>query len=186
MSENSVKKKIFLFLLIFAVVLSSFYFLDFKAAQSKTQANSGVSSYSSGNPELDFPGSIHLYIEGDDSLTGYLKEELRKDLEAAGMEVIVVDGIEENYSSQALLVNISRDNWLYTPVYASSKLNLVFFLYFHGSGYRIFRTIQNRKQDSCFYTHRFPSGRKVDGWRSRSAGLHKRDYVFKSLQEASG
>ena len=78
MSENPVKKKILLIMLVFAVILS-FYILDFKASRSNTQANSVVSSYSSGNPEFDFSDQIFLYVEGDDSLTVDLKEKLRKE-----------------------------------------------------------------------------------------------------------
>lgn len=65
MSENPATKKILLVMLVFAVLLSSFYILDFKVSQSDTQANSVVSSYSSGNPELDSSERIFLYIEGD-------------------------------------------------------------------------------------------------------------------------
>lgn len=110
------------------------FFLLYPGLQSVTERDSGkfgVSAYSSGSPEINFSGRIHLYIEGDDALTVHLKEKLEENLRAAGMEVIIVDTIEEKYDSQALLVNISRNNWLYTPVYASSNLNLVFFLYVH-------------------------------------------------------
>ncbi|MPM61814.1 hypothetical protein SDC9_108677 [bioreactor metagenome] len=83
MSENPARKKIFLIILVFAVILS-FYILDFKASRSNTQTNSVVSSYSSGNPEFDFSDQIFLYIEGDSVLTADLREKLMKDLEAAG------------------------------------------------------------------------------------------------------
>jgi len=100
MFENPVKKKIFLIILVFAIILSSFYILDFKAAWGETQANSVVSSYSSGNPEPDFSDRIFLYVEGDDSLTVDLKSKLRKDLEAAGAEVVTVNKVDKKYDSQ--------------------------------------------------------------------------------------
>lgn len=150
MSENPLTKKIFLALLVFAVILSSFYILDFRAAQSKTQANSGVSTYSSDNPEIDFPGRIHLYIEGDDALIGHLKEKFREDLEAVGMEVIVVDAVEEKYGSQALLVNVTEDDWLYTPVYSSSKLNLVFFYTSTGEDTKYFEQFKTGNRTVVF------------------------------------
>lgn len=127
MFENPAIKKIFLFMLVFSVILSSFYILDFKVSQSDTQANSVVSSYSSGNPQFNLSDQIFLYVEGDGALKTDLREKLTKDLEAAGSEVVIVNKVDKKYDSQALLVNISKDNWLYTPVYASSTPNLVFF-----------------------------------------------------------
>ncbi|AKB76944.1 hypothetical protein MSHOH_0461 [Methanosarcina horonobensis HB-1 = JCM 15518] len=161
MSENPKTKKVLLTLLVFAFVLSSFYILDFKASQSETQANSGVSAYSSGSPEINFSGRIHLYIEGDDALTVHLKEKLEENLRAAGMEVIIVDTIEEKYDSQALLVNISRNNWLYTPVYASSNLNLVFFYTSTGKDTKYFEQFKNGNKTVVFVNDSSVNGQKL-------------------------
>lgn len=164
MFENPVKKKIFLIILVFAVILSSFYMLDFKAAWGKTQANSVISSYSSGSPELDFSDHIFLYIEGDDALTVNLKEKLRKDLEAAGAKVVIVNSVEEKYDSQTLLVNISRDNWLYTPVYASSNLNLVFFYTSTGEDIKYFEQFKEGNKSVVFMNDGSTQGKKlIDG-----------------------
>ncbi|WP_410507902.1 hypothetical protein RSJ42_14040 [Methanosarcina hadiensis] len=161
MSENPVIKKIILVMLVFAVLLFSFYVMDFKTARSETQANSVVSSYSSGNPELDFSGRIFLYIEGEDSLTMDLKEKLRNDLEAAGAEVISVSRIDENYDSQALLVNISKDNWLYTPVYASSDLNIVFFYTSTGKDTKYFEQFKEGNKSVVFINDNPMQGKKL-------------------------
>jgi hypothetical protein len=164
MPENAATKKILLVLLIFTIVLSSFYVLDFRAAQSKTQANSGVSAYSSGSPDIDFPGRIHLYVESDDALTVHLKEKLREDLEAEGMEVIIVDSVEEKYGSQVLLVNVSKNDWLYTPVYASSKLNLVFFYTSTGEDTKYFELFKTGNRTVVFTNSGYPRGEKlIDG-----------------------
>jgi len=127
MAENTGTKKILLSVLVLAVILSSFYLLDFKAAQSETQTNSRVSAYSSGDPRIDFPGRIYLYVEGDDSISRSLRESLEAELEKAGMEVSVACVVKEKYDSQALFVNVSKPGWLYTPVYASSDLKVLFF-----------------------------------------------------------
>jgi hypothetical protein len=161
MSENPVIKKIILVMLVFAVLLFSFYVMDFKTARSEMQANSVVSSYSSGNPELDFSGRIFLYIEGEDSLTMDLKEKLGNDLEAAGAEVISVSRIDENYDSQALLVNISKDNWLYTPVYASSDLNIVFFYTSTGKDTKYFEQFKEGNKSVVFINDSPMQGKKL-------------------------
>ncbi|AKB30038.1 hypothetical protein MSSIT_3319 [Methanosarcina siciliae T4/M] len=137
MAQNTATKKMLLSGLILAVIFSSFYVLDFKAAQSETQTNSRVSACSSGNPGIDFPDRIYLYVEGDDSISKSLRESLEAELEKAGMEVSVADAVEEKYDSQALLVNVSKDG-LYTPVYASSDLNILFFYTYTGEGTKYF------------------------------------------------
>ncbi|WP_440947087.1 hypothetical protein ACSAZL_02005 [Methanosarcina sp. T3] len=137
MEKNTATKKMLLSGLILAVILSSFYVLDFKAAQSETQTNSRVSAYSSGDPGIDFPDRIYLYVEGDNSISKSLRESLEAELEKTGMEVSVTDAVEEKYESQALLVNVSKDG-LYTPVYASSDLNILFFYTSTGEGTKYF------------------------------------------------
>jgi len=127
MAKNAVTKRTFFAVIAFAFVLSSFYVLDFKAAQSETQTNSVVSTYSTGDPQIDFPGKVYLYVEGDDFISKSLRENLGTELEKAGMNVLIVDAVEERYDSQALLVNVSKHEGLYTPVYASSNLNILFF-----------------------------------------------------------
>jgi hypothetical protein len=137
MVEYIATRKILLFGLLLAVVLSSFYILDFKAAQSETQTNSRVNAYSSGNPIIDFPGRIYLYVEGDDSISEFCRESLEFELKKAGMEVVVADDVDEKYDSQALLVNVSEKG-LYTPVYASSDLNILFFYTSTGEDIKYF------------------------------------------------
>lgn len=137
MVEYIATRKILLFGLLLAVVLSSFYILDFKAAQSETQTNSRVNAYSSGNPIIDFPGRIYLYVEGDDSISEFCRESLEFELKKAGMEVVVADDVEEKYDSQVLLVNVSEKG-LYTPVYASSDLNILFFYTSTGEDIKYF------------------------------------------------
>lgn len=161
MSETPAAKKIFLVILVFAVILSSFYILDFKVSQSDTQANSVVSSYSSGNPEFDFSDRIFLYVEGDNALIVDLKEKLRKDLEAAGAEVVTVNKVDKKYGSQALLVNISRDNWLYTPVHASSNLNLVFFYTSTGKDTKYFEQFKDGNRSVFFVNDSSTQGEKL-------------------------
>lgn len=138
MAENTGTKKILLFGLALAVIISSFYILDFKVAHSKTRTNSRVGAYSSGDPMIDyFPSRIYLYVEGDDSISRYLNESLEAELEKAGMEVSVTGAVEEKYDSQALFVNVSRDGF-YTPVYASSDLDVLFFYTSTGTGTKYF------------------------------------------------
>lgn len=148
-------------MLVFSVILSSFYMLDFKASRSNTQANSVVSSYSSGNPEFDFSDQIFLYVEGDDSLTVDLKEKLTKELEAAGTEVIIVNKVDKNYDSQILLVNISKDNWLYTPVYASSNMNLIFFYTSTGKDTKYFEQFKEGNKNVFFVNGSSMQGEKL-------------------------
>lgn len=161
MPKNPATKKILLVILVLAVILSSFYILDFKMARSGTQTNSVVSSYSSGNPELDFSDRIFLYVEGDNALTADLKEKLRNDLETAGAEVIPVSRIDENYHSQALLVNISKDNWLYTPFYASSNLNIVFFYTSTGKDTKYFEKFKEGNKSVVFINDSSMQGKKL-------------------------
>ncbi|WP_269848410.1 hypothetical protein [Methanosarcina horonobensis] len=91
----------------------------------------------------------------------HLKEKLEENLRAAGMEVIIVDTIEEKYDSQALLVNISRNNWLYTPVYASSNLNLVFFYTSTGKDTKYFEQFKNGNKTVVFVNDSSVNGQKL-------------------------
>jgi hypothetical protein len=127
MGEDANTKKILLAALILAIVLSSFFVLDFKAAKSETRANSRIAAYSTGEPQIDFPGRIYLYVEGNDVLSGFLREKIRAELEKVGMDVEDAESFEEMYDSQTLLVNVRKSEGLYTPVYASSSLEIMYF-----------------------------------------------------------
>ncbi len=161
MAENTGTKKVLLSILALAVVLSSFYILDFKAAQSETQTNSKVSAYSSGDPMIDLPGRIYLYVEGDDSISKSLRESLEIELEKAGMEVSVTSAIEEKYDSQALLVNVSKPDELYTPVYASSNLKLLFFYTSTGEGTKYFEQFKEGNVTVIFENTGSEEGEKL-------------------------
>jgi len=147
--------------LILAVVLSSFYVLDFKAAQSETRTNSVVSAYSTGDPQIDFPGRIYLYVEGEDSISKFLRESLGAELEKAGMEVSVTNAVGEKYDSQALLVNITRHNELYTPVYASSDLNILFFYTSTGEDTKYFEQFKSGNKTVVFSNASSAQGKKL-------------------------
>ncbi|AKB17285.1 hypothetical protein MSWHS_0422 [Methanosarcina sp. WWM596] len=43
------------------------------------------------------------------------------------MEISVTDAVEDKYDFQALLVNVSKQDGLNTPVYASSDPNILLF-----------------------------------------------------------
>ncbi|KKG14279.1 hypothetical protein EO98_09965 [Methanosarcina sp. 2.H.T.1A.6] len=161
MAENAAIKKIVLSALVLAVVLSSFYVLDFKAARSETLANSVVSAYSTGDPQIDFPGRIYLYVEGDDFILKSLTESLGDELEKSGMEVLVVDSVEEKYDSQTLLVNLTESEGLYTPVYASSDLNILFFYTSTGEDTKYFEQFKEGNVTVAFVNTGSPEGEKL-------------------------
>ncbi|HIH95851.1 TPA: hypothetical protein HA338_18225 [Methanosarcina acetivorans] len=160
MAENTGTKKILLSILAFAIVFSSFYILDFKAAQSKIQTNSRVSAYSSGDPMINFPGKIYLYVEGDDSISKSFRESLKAELEKAGMKVSIAGAVEEKYDSQALLVNVSKDG-LYTPFYASSDLKLLFFYTSTGEDTKYFEQFKERNEPVIFENKGSGEGEKL-------------------------
>ncbi|MDD3247719.1 MAG: hypothetical protein PHF18_12850 [Methanosarcina sp.] len=161
MAENTAAKKILLSVLILAVALSSFYVLEFKAARSETRANSVVSAYSTGNPQIDFPGRIYLYVEGEDSISKSLRESLESELEKADMKVSVTDAVEEKYDSQTLLVNVSKHDGLYTPVYASSDLNILFFYTSTGEDTKYFEQFKEGNVTVAFVNTGFREGEKL-------------------------
>jgi hypothetical protein len=161
MAENTAVKKISLFVLILAVVLSSFYVLDFRAAQSETRTNSAVSAYSTGDPQIDFPGRIYLYVEGDDSISKSLRESLGAELEKEGMEVSVASAVEEKYDFQALMVNVSKRDGLYTPVYASSDLNILFFYTSTGEDTKYFEQFKEGNVTVVFVNTGSREGEKL-------------------------
>ncbi|MHC1756633.1 MAG: hypothetical protein AB9861_14610 [Methanosarcina sp.] len=161
MAENIAVKKISLFVLILAVVLSSFYVLDFRAAQSETRTNSAVSAYSTGDPQIDFPGRIYLYVEGDDSISKSLRESLGAELEKEGMEVSVASAVEEKYDFQALMVNVSKRDGLYTPVYASSDLNILFFYTSTGEDTKYFEQFKEGNVTVVFVNTGSREGEKL-------------------------
>jgi hypothetical protein len=161
MSENPATKRILFALIVLAVILSSFYVLDFKVAQSETQTNSGVSACSTGDPQIDFQGRIHLYIEGDDSISKSLRKSLRAELEKAGMEVSVSNAVEEKYDSQALLVNVSKHEGFFTPVYASSDLNILFFYTSTGEDTKYFEQFKEGNVTVVFVNTGSREGEKL-------------------------
>lgn len=161
MAENTAMKKISLFVLILAVVLSSFYVLDFKAAQSETRTNSVISAYSTGDPQIDFPGRIYLYVEGEDPVLKSLRESLGAELEKAGMEVLVADAVEEKYDSQVLFVNISKHGGIYTPVYASSDLNILLFYTSTGEDTKYFEQFKEGNVTVVFENAGSQKGEKL-------------------------
>ncbi|MPM61813.1 hypothetical protein SDC9_108676 [bioreactor metagenome] len=72
--------------------------------------------------------------------------------------------MDKKYDSQALLVNISTDNWLYTPVYASSNLNLIFFYTSTGKDTKYFEHFKEGNKSVFFVNGSSTQGEKlIDG-----------------------
>ncbi|WP_440956749.1 hypothetical protein ACSAZK_07575 [Methanosarcina sp. Mfa9] len=164
MGEDTNTKKILLAALILAVVLSSFFVLDFKAAKSETRANSRIAAYSTGETQVDFPGRIYLYVEGDEALSGFIREKIRAELEKAGMDVEEAETFKEKYDSQALLVNVRDSEGLYTPVYASSSLEIMYFYTSNGEDTQYFEKFKEGNVTVAFRNTGSGEGKKlVDG-----------------------
>jgi len=164
MGEDANTKKILFAVLILAVVLSSFFVLDFKAAKSETSVNSHASAYSTGEPQIDFPGRIHLYVEGDEALSGFIREKVKAELEKAGMDVEEAETFKEKYDSQALLVNVRDSEGMYTPVYASSNLEIMYFYTSNGEDTQYFEKFKEGNVTVAFRNTGSGEGKKlVDG-----------------------
>ncbi|HII01912.1 TPA: hypothetical protein HA351_09795 [Methanosarcinaceae archaeon] len=161
MREDANTKKILLTVLILAVVLSSFFVLDFKVAKSETRANSRIAAYSTGEPQIDFPGRIYLYVEGNDVLSGFLREKIRAELEKVGMDVEDAETFEEKYDYQALLVNVRESEGLYTPVYSSSSLELMYFYSSTGEDTQYFEKFKEGNVTRVFKNTGSQEGKKL-------------------------
>ncbi len=161
MKEIIVNRRLFLAVIILTIIFSSFYILDFKAAKSETKANSMVSSYSTGNPQIDFPGRICLHIEGNDYFSKSLRKNLDTELEKAGMEVSITDEVKNKYNSQALLINISKRDGVYTPVYAFSNLNIFFFYTSTGGDVKYFDQFKEGSVTVTFVNSSSREGEKL-------------------------
>lgn len=151
MVKGSMMKKTLPILLILAVVLSSFLYLNFKAAKSETRANFNAATYSYYSTEgfqIDSPDRIYLYVEGDPSLSGVIRDNIRTELEMAGMDVEEAETFEEKYDFQALLVNVSEPEGLYTPVYASSNLEIMYFYTSTGKNTHYFEKFKEEEKGS--------------------------------------
>ncbi len=161
MGEDANTKKILLAVLILAVLLSSFFVLDFKAAKSETSVNSHASAYSTGEPQIDFPGRIHLYVEGDEALSGFIREKIKAELEKAGMDVEEAETFKEKYDSQALLVNVREPELLYTPLYASSSLEIMYFYTSSGEDTQYFEKFKEGNVTRVFKNTGSQEGKKL-------------------------
>jgi predicted RND superfamily exporter protein len=161
MIENKSTKWILLAVLILIVFFSSFYILDFKAANSNTQDHSVVSAYSTGDLHANFSGRIYLYVEGEDSIANLVRDSLKAELNKAGMEVSIVDGVKEKYDSQALLVNVSEQKGLYTPFYASSDLSILLFYTSTGEDTKYFEQFKEKNVTVVFTNSSSLEGEKL-------------------------
>jgi len=83
------------------------------------------------------------------------------ELEKAGMEVSIADEIKNKYNSQALLVNISKRAWAYTPVYAFSNLNILFFYTSTGGDVKYFDQFKEGSVTVTFVNRSFRGGEKL-------------------------
>jgi hypothetical protein len=161
MAKNAAMKRILFAVLVFTFVTSSFYILDFKVARSEILTNSTVSAYSTGDPQIDSPGRFYLYVEGDDSISKSLREKLGAELEKAGINVSIADAFEKKYDSQALLVNVTKHNWLYTPFYASSDIVILFFYTTTGEDTKYFEQFKEGNITVVFENNGSRAGEKL-------------------------
>lgn len=122
----NLNKKHIIALSAIILILLSFTFLDVGIRSSNTNADSSTSAYSSGEPENLLSNYIILYVNQENGFDAIVEKQLIASLEESGYSVTLTDEIKDDYSSQFVFVNVIGMNTLYTPVYSTSNIGVLF------------------------------------------------------------
>ena len=109
------------FLILIAGMAAAFLFLDFRAAQSNTEAQFQVSTSSSGEPVLENP-PLQLYVEGPSGLTEAFVSELESRMGQFFENITLTEPSSPGTDRPVLVIDINTVRNLWTPVYATSVL----------------------------------------------------------------
>lgn len=114
-----------LIIAVAAVLTAAFLLLNFRAAFSNTQAQSTVTTASSGDalPEaMQQRAKITVMVTGEGPLVSALEKALVTEIGKAGLgEVELVHALDPRYPNPVLMVDAGRPGILWTPVFGSSS-----------------------------------------------------------------
>ena len=111
-------------LLLAGILAAAFWWLDFHAARSETQAEHVLEAFTAGEPEKAPPTRLKVYVANADGLAEALRTALVSDLQqdlAIG-RVEPVDTIGEQAGSPVLVVELDNRKITWTPVYGSGRM----------------------------------------------------------------
>jgi len=105
-----------------------FWYLNFRVAASnaKSEHNNSTTSIGDGLPDaMQRREKINLVLIGKGPMIGALPKALAVEMNKAGMEDIeLVQGIEPDYQSPVLVVNVGNPDILWTPFFATSQFTI--------------------------------------------------------------
>ncbi|AFV22307.1 hypothetical protein Mpsy_0094 [Methanolobus psychrophilus R15] len=119
------RKTLILFSLILLIAFTV-TFLDIGAYKNENSSDSAISAYSSGNATSISSGDIILYLPPEEGMEVRMEKELVKAFENLGYSVTFTDELKDDYGSQFAFVNVLDTRILYTPVYSSSDIDVIF------------------------------------------------------------
>jgi hypothetical protein len=111
-------------LLLAGILAAAFWWLDFHAARSETQAEHVLETFTTGEPEKAPPASLKVYVADTDGFAEALRAALVSDLqqELAIGRVESADTIGEQTGTPVLVVEPDNRTITWTPVYGSNRL----------------------------------------------------------------
>jgi hypothetical protein len=122
--------KKWLWVLLGGIVLlwAAFWYLNFRIAASNTKSehNHSTTIIGDGLPQaMQGREKINLVLIGEGPLIGALPNALAAEMNKAGMEDIeLMQGIEPDVQSPALVVKVGKPDLLWTPFFATSQFTI--------------------------------------------------------------
>jgi hypothetical protein len=111
-------------LLLVGILAAAFWWLDFHAARSETQAEHVLEAFTAGEPEKAPPARLKVYVADTDGLAEALRaalvSDLQQDLTIGRVEP--VDTIGEQAGRPVLVVELDNRTITWTPVYGSGRM----------------------------------------------------------------
>lgn len=113
-------------ILALLVVVSSFAFVGFAAAEHRTDVQRQVATSSVGGTSMTVPDAVSLYVVGSEPVRPQVERALATAFDARGIDVQVVAELEPVSDRPVLLVAVREFQLAYNPVTPSATATLGF------------------------------------------------------------
>ena len=117
---------------ILIAVTGTIAFINIRTIQSNTSIDYAGTTLTSGTPKVQIRNPLNLYIIGDDQFTEFLEKHITQTLEAEGIDVTILNELQEKYDNQTLVVMVAEKNIKYNPITPRAAVQTNFYYFSNG------------------------------------------------------
>lgn len=113
---------------VLAIVLlvGSFLFVGFSAAEHRTTVNKQVTTAASNGASMSVPTAIQVYVVGPEPIRGQVTDSILSAIDTEGIDARVVSVLAPVSADPVLLVGVRESRLAYNPITPSASVSLRF------------------------------------------------------------